>query len=96
MGLKAQWEIVCDCCKKQVTKVIKLDKISIDNCEVSEDGITSTFIDIWSPGIPDGWIQRFDEKLGYPNLFCSENCLDKWCLDNGFEDEIPDKDNPRF
>ena len=88
--IKVEYTTECDHCKKQIHKNLQLDETTSRNCEKSEDGIISYFSDIWSPAIPNGWIQSHNEELGYPNMFCSEKCLDEWLIKNGRADEVPE------
>lgn len=76
MGMKVTWETKCDGCGMLVTHAVIM----------GEDGWRrKTWYDTWGPGLPEGWIQKTDEKV--PKLFHDGECLKEWLITQGRHDE---------
>jgi hypothetical protein len=85
MGLKATYEIVCEGCGQKVETVVVLDQ------EEEKDGISHTYLDIWGPGIPYGWLQTVDNKKHL--FFHDQDCMEKWLIAQGRVDEAEELHN---
>lgn len=81
MGLQAHWKITCEHCSREVTRDLDVNQYD----PTDENGITTTYLDIWSPGIPHGWIQVHEQVTGSDNqektlyrFFHSDECYVSW------------------
>lgn len=100
MGIRVTWETTCDGCGLMVEKTLVLDDKTAHGCEEHEDGVTTYFNDIWSPGWPDDWIETIIEKdedyRPEPDraqyFFHSEECLKDWLRKHGQEKKAEEFD----
>ena len=85
MGLKAIWTIVCDECGLSLSTERRPE-----DGEWIEGGVTTTYIDEWGPGIPDGWIQIPEDTItGRAYIFFHEDeCYKNWLRRQGRVEEL--------
>jgi hypothetical protein len=82
MGMKVVWYTVCDCCGEKMQSSIPLTNKTRYGI-TDEDGLVHPYMEIWSPGIPAGWIVMPLELEGL-KFFCCVKCGKKWLRENGY------------
>lgn len=75
MAITIDYTTICDGCGLVVTKHIPWDQKSMDS--------SHGYMDIWSPGWPDDWLQNSGKNLPMPMLFHSSQCYKDWLVKNG-------------
>lgn len=88
MSMSVKWVTKCDSCKKKWTNSIPLNNKTRYG-GIDEKGIVHPYMEIWSPGIPPGWIVMPLEKEGV-KFFCSKKCAGKWLRKNGYRELAKD------
>ena len=91
--LKVEWTIVCDGCGKTVKKEIVLDRDTNDAGDELTDNPNSIISctiwnDYWGPGIPDGWIQAYDDTKEIHQFWHDHNCYERWLEKNATPEEL--------
>lgn len=88
MGMLVKWQTKCDDCKKKWTNSIPLTPDTRYGVK-DERAIVHPYMEIWSPGIPPGWIVMPLEKEGV-KFFCSVKCARKWLKKQGYDELAKD------
>ena len=91
MGLRVEWKTKCDQCFAFVRTVADLNQKTREMFDVEARERVYQYLEIWSPGIPNGWVVA-QEKKGY-FFFCCRKCYERWLKKNGRKAEIVDLDS---
>jgi hypothetical protein len=86
--MTVKWVTKCDFCEKKWQIQIPLNNKTRYGV-IDKRGVVHPYMEIWSPGIPPGWIVMPLEKEGV-KFFCSVKCAGKWLRKHGYRELAKD------